>query len=324
MNVTTRIAAERAQPHNVQVQEEPPLTVLGGLSSLLKRKRLFALAAIAGLIPLLLFLGMTQPRYASEATLELNFNREEVAIATTVSRQVASMDPGALINGAAYRIASRANATRVVRRLGLASTYRDLGPSVISTMVGAIRSVFGFSSVGPAPEERVVDELLRNVKVSYKPHLYLIGVSYTASDPQVAAQLANAFAIEYLRGERLKELTNQRGIAQSELLAVSEKLGTLHPRRSQIEDRIERIEAEIASISNSPPDPKKFLLGGQFLTLAEPILTPASQKRLAIAAVGLSFILALAALVALLVDRLSSSGSGGPWVRTLARADKRK
>lgn len=318
MNVTTRIAAEHAYPHNVE--EVPPITVLGGLSSLLRRKRLFALTVAIGVIPLLLFLVMTRPRYVSEATLELNFNREEVATATTVSRQTVSMDPGALINGAAYRIASRANATRVVRRLELAKASPDQSTSI----VGAVRRLFGLSGMDPAPEEPVVDELLRNVKVSYKAHLYLIGVSYTARDPQTAAQLANAFAIEYLRGERLKELTNQRGIAQSELLAVSEKLGTLHPRRAQIESRMERIEAEIVSISNSPPDPKKFLLGGQYLTLAEPILTPANQKRLAIAAVGLSFVLALAALATLLVDRLSSKVYGGVWVRLLVRLDKRK
>lgn len=322
MNVTTRIAAKHAHPHNAQ--KEPPITVLGGLSSLLRRKRLFALTVAVGIIPLLLFLGMTRPRYLSEATLELNFNREEVAIATTVSRQTVSMDPGALINGAAYRIVSRANATRVARRLELVKASPDQGTSVLSTIVGAVRSAFGLSGEQPAPEEHLVDELLRNVKVSYKAHLYLIGVSYTARDPQIAAQLANAFAIEYLRGERLKELTNQRGVAQSELLAVSERLGMLHPRRSQIESRIERVEGEIASISNSPPDPKKFLLGGQYLTLAEPILTPVSQKRLAIAAVGLSFVLAMAALVALLVDRFSSTGYGGMWVSLLARLDKRK
>lgn len=322
MNFTTRIAAEQARPHIVP--EAPPITVLGALTSLLQRKRLFALMVIIGVIPLVLFLGAMRPRYLSEATLELNFNREEVATARTVSRQMASMDPGALINGAAYRIASRANAIRVVRELGLAKASSDQGTPIFATIVGAIRRAFGLSGAAASPEEHLVDELLRNLKVSYKAHLYLIGVAYSARDPQTAARIANAFAIEYLRGERLKELSNQRGIAQSELLAVSEKLGALHPRRSQIESRIERIDSEIAGIANSPPEPNKFLLGGQYLTLAEPIRTPTSQKRLAIAAVGLSFVLALAALVAVLIDRLSAMATGGSWVRQLARLDKRK
>jgi uncharacterized protein involved in exopolysaccharide biosynthesis len=237
---------------------------------------------------------------------------------------MASVDPGALVNGAALRIASRANAGRVVRRMGLDQEARQ--GSLLSAIVGAVRSVFGLSSTQPTVGERAVDELLRNVKVSYKAHLYVIGVSYSARDPQLAAQYANAFAIEYLRGERLKELSNQRGIAQSELLAISEKLGASHPRRQQIEARVKRIDTEIDSVATRPPDAKSFLLGGQYLTLAETILTPASQKRAAIFAVGLLFVLALAAAAALLVDRLSSMGYvgyGDVWVYRLAGIDER-
>src|SRR5262245_42747505 len=250
MNVAMRIASVAAS--SGRVPGEPELTVLGVLSTLLGRKRLVGLAAGAGLLPLLLLVGTMKPLYTSEAVLELSFDRAEAATPTTVSRQMASLDPGALINGAAQRIASRANATRVARRIGLEKSPANQGGSALLMIAGAVRSAFGLSGPQPTAEERAIDELLRNVRVSYKAHLYLIGVAYNARDPHEAAQLANAFAIEYLRGERLKELTGQRGIAQSELLVASERLGVLHPRRKQIEARIERIDGEITGIANRP------------------------------------------------------------------------
>lgn len=322
MTVTMRIPSGLARSRRVPA--EPQITVLGILSTLLRRKRLVGLAAASGMVPLLLLIGTMRSLYVSEATLELNFSREEVAASTTVSRQMAAPDPGALVNGAALRIASRANATRVTQRLGLDKAAAKEGRSVLSPVVGLLRGVFGLSGVQPTAEERAVDELLRNVKVSYKAHLYVIGVSYSAPDPQEAAHIANAFAIEYLRGERLKELTSQRATAQAELLAVSEKLGARHPRRLQIETRIKRIDDEIAGVSSGPPNAKSFLMSGQYLTLAEPILTPTSQKRMAILIVGLAFILALAALVAFLVDRFPGPAYGAAWVRWLASLDERR
>src|SRR5687768_13832936 len=120
---------------------ESPITVLGVVSALLRRKRLLGLTAAVGLVPLLLVVGTMRPLYVSEATLELSFNREEVAASTTVSRQMASMDPGALVNGAAHRMVSRANAGRVVRRLGLDRAEAHQGSSVLSAIVGAVRGV---------------------------------------------------------------------------------------------------------------------------------------------------------------------------------------
>jgi capsular polysaccharide biosynthesis protein len=305
-----------------RVPTESQITVLGILWTLARRKYLVALLTTAGMLSLLVLIGMMRPLYVSEATLELNFNREEVEGATTVSRQMAAVDPGALVNGAAHTIVSRANAIRVVRRLGLDAAAPEQKGFALSTIFGAVKGLFGFSSVQPSAEERAVDELLRNVKVAYKAHLYLISVSYTAHHPQSAAHIANAFAVEYLRGERLKELTSQRRIAQSELLAASEKLGTLHPRRLQIEHRIKRIDIEIDSVSNSPPDPRNLLFGVQHLTLAEPIFTPTSQKRTAIFAVGASFVFALAAVIAWLVDRSQGRNNSTVPGAATSRLDK--
>jgi uncharacterized protein involved in exopolysaccharide biosynthesis len=317
-----RIPSELARSR--RAREAPQITVLSILSTLLRRKRLVVLAAVAGAVPLLLMIGAMRPLYVSEATLELNFSREELAASTTVSRQMAAPDPGALVNGAALRIASRANATRVAERLGLDRAAASEGRSVLSALIERLHGVFGLSGAQPTAEERAVDELMRNVKVSYKAHLYVIGVSYAARDPQEAARVANAFAIEYLRSERLKELSSQRATAQAELTAVSEKLGARHPRRLQIETRVKRIDDEIAEVSSSPPDAKSFLMSGQYLTLAEPVLTPTSQKRMAILVVGLAFILALAALIAFLVDRFPTPAYGGAWVRRLAGLDDRR
>lgn len=275
--------------------------ILGAL-----QRRFLLATAIAFLLSLLAVVAyiVTPPEYTSEAVLELNFNREEAPTLSS-SRQVASMDPGALVNGAALSIASRANASRVVDRLGLHLNGAPK-PSIVSNLTTALRSAFGVVKEPLTAHEIAIEDLQRNLKVSSKSHLYQIGIAYTDPDPRLAAQMANALALEHLRGERLKELTDKWSAAVREFVAVSEAFGERHPRYIQTKGRVDHLESQIDAVEKMDARPENLLLAGQFLTLAEPVLTPSgTKKRLLVLAIGLCLAVGLGILAALLAQWLS-------------------
>lgn len=299
MNLRTLVDPATSEP--VRRKEAEPETLATVFASLARRWRLIAAITGAGAAILLAVLIAMPPIYTAEATLELKFFHED-GQTTVVSRQVASMDPGALVNGAADRISSRPNLMRAAKRLRLDERFREQSP--LSRTLADVRHAIGISGPQPKPLELAAEHMLRNVKVTYKTHLYNIGIAYTDHEPRQAAEVANALAVEYLRGERLKGLSEQRVTATAELALLSDRLGVRHPRREGLEARLERINADIAAVEAAPPVPESFLTAGQFITLAEPVFLPTNQKKPAILIVGMGVILALAAACAMWVERV--------------------
>lgn len=298
--------ADQHEEMNEQIEHDTMAVWTRWIINALKQ-RILLVSAITMLLSLLAVVAyiVTPADYTSEAVLELNFNREEAPTLSS-SRQVASMDPGALINGAALSIASRANASRVVDRLGLHLNETPRQPSAVSKVTTALRSAFGVVKEPLTVHEIAIEDLQRNLKVSSKSHLYQIGIAYTDPDPRRAAKLANALALEHLRGERLKELTDKWSAAVREFVAVSENFGERHPRYIQTKGRVDHFEAQIESVEKMDARPENFLLAGQFLTLAEPVLSPSgTKKRLLLLAMGLGLALGLGILAALYVQWLA-------------------
>src|SRR5260370_24626315 len=88
------------------------------LGILWHQKLLIVGILLAALLFALIFLVLIGPRYTGEATIHLNFTREEPTTGTKI-QPIASIDAVALVDGAIRGIGSRATASAVVARLGL-------------------------------------------------------------------------------------------------------------------------------------------------------------------------------------------------------------
>jgi hypothetical protein len=66
-----------------------------------------------------------------------------------------------------------------------------------------------------------VNQLMRKIVVANDPQSYLLSVAVTAANPERAAWLANAVAIEYLRGQLLQRLTEAFAGAEHETAELS-------------------------------------------------------------------------------------------------------
>lgn len=300
MNLQVKIDSDKRVA--IPLNEPAPSLVIRILSTLWNHKWLIC-AVTAALVALnMIVLALTPSQYTSEAILELNFNREVPASSITANRQLASVDPGALVNGAAADLGARYNVSRVVTRLHLDENPELTRQSFVSGLIGKARGLIGLGSPQLPAHEIAVNDLLRKLTIAIKAHVYVIGTAYTDTNPQTAAKIANALVIEHLRGERLKELLEQRTAATLELSALTQKVGILHPMYIEAQNRVDHIDAEMKGVEASEADPAKFLPAGQYLTLAEPILTPTGPKRFIILVMGLFAALGLGILAALLAD----------------------
>jgi len=302
MNLHVKIDPDKL--NTVTANDDGPSIVRLTLAQLSARKWLIGVVTLVGMSAVSVGLWLTPSLYTSKASLELNFNRE-AASANTATWQLASMDPGALVNGAAEEIGSRANAGRVVTRLGLDQHSSSNAPSFLGGLLTDARQAIGLGKPPLPARELAIDEVQSNLLVTYQAHAYVVGISYTDKNPETAAKVANALVIEHLRGERLRELGEQRGSAVRELVNLSETLGSLHPKYALMHARIEHLDNEINAVGKADADPAKFQLPGQYLTLAEPIMIPTSPKRFPILALGFGASLGLGVLLALLAERLT-------------------
>lgn len=171
--------------------------VAGGTLLVLWRRRRF-IAGCLGLVLLASFVvaTLTPLVYTSEALVQVDFGREQSGAASPGGGGI-QVDPNALVEGEARLIRSQAVARRVITSLGL---DRDpafaAGPGFLSRLT----SIFRASEVDTDRiAELIATRLLERLSVKNDSRSYLIAVSYTSVDPTRTAEIANAFAEEYLQ-----------------------------------------------------------------------------------------------------------------------------
>jgi Mrp family chromosome partitioning ATPase/capsular polysaccharide biosynthesis protein len=230
-------------------------------------------------------------KYASESLVQLDFGRFEPARAVQNAQQGPNLtiDAAALVETEARVIRSRAMAERVVSRLGLQQdpAFKP-APSIVRRLLAEIRSP---SEAAPdAPEivsltQSIAVALLRNLTVTSDQHSYLISVAYTAKSPKLSAEIANAFAEEYLQNRN-------EVAARREFAALSLAYGPKHPSVVQAQAKLDSNEAQWRSRGNA-----------SIAVPAEPLAIPTGPNRLMI--IGLAFFgsLGLGVLLALLLER---------------------
>lgn len=229
---------------------------------------------LAALVFASIFLVLIGPRYTGVATIHLNFTREEPTTGTKI-QPIASIDAVALVDGAIHDVRSRATASAVVARLGLDKDPEFARESNVWRVFSILRKGFGLATVEPSPHDLAVNELMRKITVATETRSYLISVAATARNPERAARLANAVALEYFRGQMLQQLTDTRAAAERELAQLSSVYGVRHPSYVLARTRLDTLENRLTALRNQPPDDDTVgLVTGQSFVAAEQTFVP--------------------------------------------------
>jgi uncharacterized protein involved in exopolysaccharide biosynthesis len=269
-------------------------------------KSLIATLVAAALVVACLALVLIGPRYTAEAVIQLNFIREEPATGTTKSQPTATVDAAAVVDGAARIIRSRTTAGAVVTRLGLDKDPTFARQSLSWRVLTSVRSGFGLAQAMPSSYDLAVKELMRRVTVTNDPRSYLISVSVTSSDPERSASLANAVALEYLRGQLLQQVAEAHAAAERELADLSSVYGALHPGYVNGRAKLVRLRGRLDNLRDGTlsEDAVRQVVGQSFVA-AEKVLVPTGPN--------IILILGLAAGAAL---------AAGIWLALLLRPDR--
>lgn len=225
---------------------------LGMLRLLWRRRRLIAASMAAALALATIVLVHMGPRYTVEALIQPNLAGGGLAATTKKGATLVSVSAADAVNSTERIIRSRAIADAVVRHLWLDEDPRFNRRSFLARCVSAIRSTLGLQPTAVAPHALAVDAVMHAVRIVAKERSYVISVAATAADPRTAAMLANAFAAEYIRLEKLQDLVAARSAAESHLAAVAAVYGRRLPNYEQERAVVAQLRHSIASLRHAP------------------------------------------------------------------------
>jgi len=264
------------------------------------RKLLIAAIVVAALVLASTALVILGPRYKGEAIIQLNFSREQPVTGTKIE-PIATVDAAALVDSAARVIRSRATASAVVAGFGLDKDAEFTRESALWRVFSGVRTALGLEGATPSPRDVAVNELMRRVTVTNEPRAYFISVAVTAGDPERAARLANAVALEYLRGQMLQQLADAQGAAERELNQLSSVYGERHPNYIVRRMRLDNLQARLSALRDGSPAEDAAKLIGQSFVAAEKVTVPSGPNIILILGLTVGAALAVGIWLALLL-----------------------
>jgi len=280
----------------------------GVLSALWTRSSPIAVGLVAALALASIALILVGPRYTSRAMIQFKFVREEPANTSKIAT-TAAVDAMAVLNDAAPMIRSHAIAGAVVTRLGLDKDPAFARGSRLWRVFSEIRSLLGYQVSGPSSRDLAEEQLIRRIKVTADPRSYLVSISVTASDPEWAAKLANAVALEYLRGQLLQQVSDSYAAAERELSDLSSVYGVRHPAYQSVHTRLEVLRHQLTELRDEPFDESvASRVTGQSFVAAQKVLVPSGPNILLVLGLTAAGTLGIGAWLAL-----------QPWPNGLAR-----
>ena len=179
-----------------------PQSAETGLAPLLRhafalfRRNLWLIASIVALmVAAAVVLTMLQtPRYTATSTVEINQQADTVLGEELEADSTASpgWDIDLFLNTQLEIVRSRALAERVVRRLNLASSDRFF----------AAMQAPGLTETESEQERTntAVDMVRANLEVELPRDTRIASLAFTSTDPQISAEVANAYAAEFIQG----------------------------------------------------------------------------------------------------------------------------
>jgi uncharacterized protein involved in exopolysaccharide biosynthesis len=210
--------------------------------------------------------------------IQFNFVREEAAKDTKIA-PTASVDATAVLNNAAPIIRSPATADAVVTRFDLDSDPAFARGSLLWQAFSSVRSLFGFKEQQPSAHDLAEQQLMRRIAVTSDPRSYLVSISVTASNPEWATKLANAVALEYLRGQLLQQVTESYAAAERELSDISAIYGSRHPAYQGAKTKLEALRSRLLSLRQVSFDESvASRVTGQSFVAAQKVMIPSGPN----------------------------------------------
>ena len=239
---------------------------IGGIFAALWRKRaklLLTGLAVAALT--FIVLQMVSPKYKSETQIliesrDRNFSRDNSG---NREQQRAVLDQEGVASQVQV-ITSRDVARAVIRNLSMAklpefdTALTPSGVSDILAMLGLISNPLSVS-----PEERVLKQFFKNLKVSQVRRSRVITIEFSSKDPKLAASVPNAIADEYLRIQ-----------AEAKQGLNSDEAAALEPQINSLRNKVRNAEARVANYRSS----SDLLLGRNNNSLATQQLSEMSSE----------------------------------------------
>lgn len=194
------LATETGIPEDVSVAE----SLLALLGMLRRQVRLIATACIVGLAGSALYLGLAPKKYTATASVFIDFlHPTNLSAAQGVPLTIGLIDPAA-VESQIDILRSERMALRAIRRLELLKNpdlVFDWNPILDAPAYLAFRLGLILPATEYEIERSVVDTVMKNstvVREGKSQQTFLIQVSYTAQDPELAARVANAIVEAYL------------------------------------------------------------------------------------------------------------------------------
>jgi hypothetical protein len=119
---------------------------------------------------------------------------------------------------------------------------------------------------------------MRKITVTNELRSYLISIAITTGDPEQSANLANAVAVEYLRGQLLQQLTDAQVSAERDLNQLSSVYGVRHPNYVNGRTRLEHWDARLSAVRGLPADDVVKLVRGLSLLAAQKVMVPSGPN----------------------------------------------
>lgn len=205
-------------------------------ATLWRRKGLILLCMLAGLALAVLASLLITPKYTSTAQLFID-PRDLRVLQNDVSPNTVGNDPTSIasyLESQARVIASDSIKTRVIEKLGLDKDPDYGGPArggLFSGLLGADKAATDRKALLYA-----LAALDRSVAVRRGERTFVIDIAATASDPEKAAQIANALAEAYLEDQAAV----RADAAQRATAALTGRLEELRSRLRTAEDKAEK------------------------------------------------------------------------------------
>ena len=267
----------------------------------LYRRKLLIMAIIAIALALgIAALHVMPKRYTAEAYIRGGFVAPHAVATDQVSSggPVLAFDASLVVETRARLFQSHQLARQVVEDLGLERLRPVVSQGKFSSWLH--EKVYGDATTN-APEyqeDMAAMKLSRGLLVKTEPRVYLITLSYTAADPELAALITNTFVVEFLRATALQTLSEQRDSAQATLSQQLATFGDKHPK--VIEARVRLATADSLFKAELGKSTEEILNGaGENIAFAQANVVPSSPKPLLV--IGLAFLVGLLASIGLAI-----------------------
>jgi uncharacterized protein involved in exopolysaccharide biosynthesis len=242
------------------------------------RRKSLVFAAVALAVTLGAIVSLVTPnRYTADAFVHGGFTASDLI--SGVQRNSGAnvgFDALQLVETQSRLLQTHQLARQVVERLGLDRLkVEDDETSLIAWLRTKV-----FGDVPESLEyqkDEAAARLLRRLTVRTEPRVYLIVVSFSARDPELAALVVNAFVAEFLRSITLQRLFDQRAATKVTLSQALRTFGDKHPQVREARRQLDAADATL-QVESSKNYEKILPDAGDKVTLARAPAVPSTPK----------------------------------------------